>query len=123
MNGIVRILAVTSCVSFAACMRHGGYEPRVEGGDPERGRAAIAELECGACHRIPGVPGAWGQVGPPLDEYSRYVYVAGQAPNVPDVLVRFVRDAPSIAPDTAMPAIEMTEAQAHDIAAYLYSLK
>jgi hypothetical protein len=42
---------------------------------------------------------------------------------VPEVLVRFVRDAPSLAPDTAMPAIDMTDQQASDIAAYLYTLE
>jgi hypothetical protein len=74
------------------------------------------------CHIIPGVRGARGRVGPPLDAYSRRVYVAGKFPNTPQVLVRWIQDAPSLAPRTAMPAIAMPEAQARNMAAYLYTL-
>ncbi|NLG76199.1 MAG: c-type cytochrome [Xanthomonadaceae bacterium] len=119
----MRALSSVVAFAFVACAHEGGYEPVVSGGDAKRGRQAIAELECGACHQIPGVPGAWGRVGPPLAEYRHNVYIAGKHPNVPDVLVRFVRDAPSLAPDTAMPAIEMSDTQARDVAAYLYSLE
>ncbi len=119
---ISRMLA-SSCVWTLLGCSSGGYEPEVHDGDAARGRLAIADLECGACHVIPGIPGAWGHVGPPLADYAHNVYIAGKYPNVPEVLVRFVRDAPSLAPDTAMPAIEMSDAQARDIAAYLYSLK
>lgn len=117
-----RGLMLAAALAVCACT-HGGYEPVVSDGDLERGRQAIAELECGACHVVPGVPGAWGRVGPTLAGFRSSIYIAGQHPNVPDMLVRFVRDAPSLAPDTAMPAIEMSEAQARDIAAYLYSLE
>jgi hypothetical protein len=57
-----------------------------------------------------------------LKDYKKNVYVAGRYPNTPEVLIRFVQDAPSMSPNTAMPAIEMTQAQARDIVAYLYSL-
>lgn len=100
-----------------------GYEPSVANANPKAGQEAIAALECGACHVIPGVPGAWGHVGPALKGYKQNVYVAGRYPNTPEVLIRFVRDAPSMSPDTAMPAIEMTDVQARDIVAYLYSLQ
>lgn len=117
--------AASSIVSLAlaACTHHEGYQPKVVGGDAERGRDALALLECGACHVIPGIPGAHSHVGPPLAEFRRNVYIAGKHPNMPEVLVRFVRDAPSLAPDTAMPAIDMTDQQARDIAAYLYTLE
>ena len=114
-----RAAASIVCLTLAACTHHEGYEPNVVGGDAERGRDAVALLECGACHVIPGVPGAHSHVGPPLAEFRRNVYIAGKHPNMPEVLVRFVRDAPSLAPDTAMPAIDMTDQQARDIAQYL----
>lgn len=122
------VSALSLVASFAVlfllgCAHEGGYEPQVENGDPERGQRAVAALECGACHVIPGVPGAWGRVGPTLAEYRHNVYIAGKHPNTPEVLVQFVRDAPSLAPDTAMPAIEMSEVEARDIAAFLYSLE
>lgn len=105
-----------------ACSRDQGYQPQVPGANPEQGRMALQSHECGVCHVIPGVRGARGRVGPPLDAYSRRVYVAGKFPNTPQVLVRWIQDAPSLAPRTAMPAIAMPEAQARNMAAYLYTL-
>ena len=84
------------------------------------GLVAIQRLECGACHAIPGVPGARGQVGPPLDDYGRRVYIAGKFPRDEALLARWVADAPSLSPGTAMPKIPMSEAEARAIAAFLY---
>jgi cytochrome c2 len=95
---------------------------RVTGGDTQRGRAAIAELQCGACHEIPGVRAARGRTGPPLEGFARRVYVAGKWPNRPNYLLSWLRDPPAMAPRTAMPAIPMDDATARDIAAYLYTL-
>jgi cytochrome c len=94
----------------------------VAGGDPARGRAAMTELGCGACHRIPGVRNARAMVGPPLDDYAQRGYVAGKLPNRPANLVAWLRDPPAISPGTAMPYLGLTEAQARDMAAYLYTL-
>ena len=107
---------------LGACSREPGYEPRVPQGDAKRGRAAIEEFECGACHRIPGVRGSYGYVGPPLDTMRYNVYVAGKFPNTPEVLVRWIVDPPALAPETAMPSVGVSEQQALDIAAYLYSI-
>ncbi len=96
---------------------------RIADGDEERGRAALRQFGCGTCHVIPGITGARGLTGPPLDRYARRVYVAGKWPNNPDVLVRFIVDPPAMAPRTAMPATGVSVAQARDIAAYLYSLE
>ena len=124
MNG--RAKTVLAGVAYACmltgCAREPSYEPTVPNASAEAGRELIAALECGACHVIPGVPGAWSHVGPTLKDYKKNVYVAGRYPNTPEVLIRFVQDAPSMSPNTAMPAIEMTQAQARDIVAYLYSL-
>lgn len=116
------LLLVTVAVS-AGCSREPVYDFFVKGGNVERGRAALVKYECGACHVIPGIPGAVGQVGPPLESYGRHVYIAGKFPNTPEVLVRWIPDAPSMAPETGMPAIAMTEAESRDMAAYLFSLE
>jgi sulfur-oxidizing protein SoxX len=92
-------------------------------GEPAPGAAAIERLKCGACHEIPGVAGAHGQVGPPLAAYGRRVYLAGKFPRDPALLARWVADAPSMAPGTAMPKVEMSADEARDIAAYLSALK
>ena len=92
-------------------------------GDPAAGKAALERYQCGACHTIPGVGGANAQVGPPLTEYGQRVYIAGKFPKEPALLARWIRDAPSLAPQTAMPNVGVTEADARDIAAYLYQLR
>jgi cytochrome c1 len=83
----------------------------------------MQEVGCHACHVIPGVRGPAGLLGPPLAGYSHNIYVAGKFPGTPDVLVRWIRDAPSLAPGTAMPESPVSEAEARDMAAYLYSLE
>ncbi|MFL5155080.1 MAG: hypothetical protein ACJ8C3_19725, partial [Microvirga sp.] len=40
------------------------------GGSPDRGRQVIRRYGCESCHSIPGVMGARGQVGPPLDNIA-----------------------------------------------------
>jgi cytochrome c1 len=119
----LRVCALgTFALLLAACARDQDYRPQVPDADPEQGRLALQAYECGVCHVIPGVRGARGRVGPPLDAYSRRVYLAGKFPNTPRMLVQWIQDAPSLAPQTAMPAIAMTEAQARNMAAYLYTL-
>ena len=76
---------------------------------------------CGSCHRIPGV---WpeGSVGPSLEAFAQQTLIAGRLPNRADVLAEFVRDAPRYAPGTGMPAMPLTQEEARDVAAYLYTL-
>jgi cytochrome c len=93
------------------------------GGDAERGKQAIRQNACPTCHVIPGISEAKGLVGPPLDRFAKRVYVGGVVPNTPDNLVAWIMDPPSIDPLTAMPASGISEAEARDIAAYLYTLR
>ncbi|MDD3837074.1 MAG: c-type cytochrome, partial [Phenylobacterium sp.] len=92
------------------------------GADPARGRRVIEQVGCGACHLIPGVSWPQGRVGPSLDGFGSQALIGGRFPNRPEILARWVRDAPSLAPRTGMPAMPMTEPEARDVAAYLYTL-
>jgi hypothetical protein len=49
-------------------------------------------------------------------------YVAGKFPNTAETLVAWIRDAPAMAPLTAMPDLGVDDRDARDIAAYLYTL-
>jgi cytochrome c1 len=62
-------------------------------------------------------------VGPPLIAFGRRTILAGELPNSPDNLVRWLMNPPSIDPKTAMPNLGLNDTQAHDIAAYLYTLR
>lgn len=92
-------------------------------GDPRLGKSLILRYGCGACHAIPGIPGAQGIVGPPLNDMARRAYLAGLLPNTPANLVRWLENPPAVDPATAMPALGLTKAEARHIAAYLYALK
>lgn len=93
----------------------------VPGGDIARGKAEIEAAGCGACHVIDGVASAHGQVGPALAGVASRSVIGGVLPNTPENMIRWIEDAPSISPETAMPNLGLTAKQARDIAAYLYT--
>lgn len=119
-------LAALVALGVAAC----DTEPRglveqkvVAGGEAQRGRELVVEYGCVACHEIEGVRGVKGRTGPPLRNWSRRQMVAGRIPNAPDNLVRFIRDPQDVAPGIGMPDLDVSERDASDIAAYLYTLR
>ena len=93
----------------------------VQGGDAQRGPAAIAQYGCGSCHVIPGIRGAVGTVGPPLVAFGRRAYIAGEIPNTADHLITWITVPQAIEPGTAMPNLGVDDRSARDIAAYLYA--
>ena len=93
----------------------------VPGGNPERGEVAVRRYGCAACHTLPDVRSALGQVGPDLEDVGTRMFIAGQLPNTPENLIRWIQEPQEIRPETAMPDLGVTEAEARDIAAYLYS--
>lgn len=93
------------------------------GGDAARGAQLINQFRCGACHMIPGIHNARGLVAPPLIYFAERTFIAGEVPNTPDNLVRWIRSPQSIEAGTAMPALGLTDDQARDVAAYLYTLR
>ncbi len=95
---------------------------QVPDGNPQRGWYAIQEHGCPACHTIPGVPGADTQVGPPLTDWASRRYIAGSLVNKPSNLILWIQYPQEIEPGTAMPNIPMTEEDARDIAAFLFTL-
>jgi cytochrome c len=91
------------------------------GGDPARAPDIMRRYGCGGCHTIRGLAGADGQVGPPLTGLIHRVYLGGGANNSPDNLVAWIVSPQTFAPRTAMPATGINQAEARDVAAYLYA--
>ena len=125
----MRLAALPRCGAFLMLAGLlGGCEPSTAtpstslSGDPQAGRAAIERVGCCVRHRIPGVSGARGIVGPSLEGFRQRAYIAGIFPNRLDRLAHWVRSAPELAPNTAMPAMPINEKEARDIAAYLHTL-
>lgn len=112
---------LVSLSSLAAC------SPQPKGrsavGDAERGQAIIARQSCGSCHQIPGIPLADGVVGPPLDHFRSRTMIAGLLPNRPSDLVRWLRAPQSVLPHNGMPDTGLTDEEARNVAAYLYTLQ
>lgn len=109
-------------VSLAACAEKGPDGHQIAGADAKRGLALVENHGCGACHVVPGVAWPQGKVGGPLQGFADRALIAGKLPNRPDVLMRWLRDPPALSPDTAMPATGLTDTEARDVAAYLYTL-
>lgn len=92
-------------------------------GNPERGRIALTQYACNACHVVPGVTGPETYVGRPLEGLGKRRFIAGHVPNTQENLVRWIRDPHAIDPLTAMPVQDVSEADAVDISAYLLTLR
>lgn len=95
----------------------------VPNGDRERGQRLLAQYQCGRCHAIPEVPDAAGRIGPSLAQFARRSYIAGQLPNGPQPLQRWLESPQAMVPGTTMPDLGVSPDDARDIAAYLLSLR
>jgi cytochrome c len=91
--------------------------------DATRGQQLIPRYACNVCHVIPGLEGN-GRLGPALAGVaSRPAISGGHVPNTPENLRKFIQNPASLNPQTAMPPIQMPDADAADIAAFLQTLK
>ena len=94
---------------------------------PEAGRALLFSKGCSSCHAMTGVPAIPGSPVPPdvkVVDVSRAMALAPDlrftrermsATNV----VRWIEGPADVKPDTLMPRIPLTDAQARNIAAYI----
>jgi cytochrome c1 len=92
------------------------------GGDPVNGRDLAHSKGCNGCHDIPGTDGPRGNVGAPLTRFASRVYIAGVLLNTPDNLRQWLLDPPRIEPKTAMPNVGLSDREARDLSAFLYTL-
>jgi cytochrome c1 len=118
------IAGLGAALVVAGCSHPGTAQPPAEShqGDPAHGKALISQYGCGSCHVIPGVDGADGLVGPPLTQFGKRSYIAGELPNNASNLQRWIVDPPAVEPGTAMPDLGVSPIDARDIAAYLLTL-
>ena len=126
-NRSIRLSALLCALAGLLCGCAGGRANRADsaavGGSPRPGKQVIAQYKCGTCHTIPGIPHAHGVFGPPLNFLGRRTMLAGNLPNTPANLVRWVMSPQSLKPGTAMPDLGLDEQQARDAAAYLETLR
>jgi cytochrome c len=119
-------LFAAGCVVLAGCYDQMADYTAVHAlshGDAGRGARLIAQYGCGGCHIVPGISGAEGLVGPPLNKMARRVYIAGLLRNSPENLAAWIENPQAIVPGNAMPTMGIDHEQAQDIVAYLYTLR
>lgn len=90
-------------------------------GNAEAGERAFARYGCGACHVIPGISGAQGQVGPDLATFGQRTLIAGSFENDPATLTRWLMHPQAMRPGSGMPEMGVTQRDARNMAAYLYA--
>lgn len=127
-GAVLVIIALITTGLFAGCTNRlnatvalAAQERPVPDGDPEQGKQALARYGCGACHTVAGVPGARGLVGPPLTGIGERAYIAGVLANTPNNMVIWIMNPQVIVPGNAMPNLDVSEADARDMVAYLYT--
>ncbi len=115
------VVAIALFLSACSGEVNGVPEPRpASRSSIEAGRQLIIKYGCGTCHSIPGVPGANGTIGPPLDHFYKQMYIAGRLTNTEDNLIKWIQNPQQINPGDAMPNMGVTDSDARSIAAYLY---
>jgi len=115
-------LALAVMALVGAC-DSGVRPPPPPEGDAARGRVLLHSYGCGYCHRIPGVHDARGDIGPPLEDMRRRVYLGGSLPNTPPQMAQWIRFPQSYRPGTPMPDLGVRADEARDMVAYLYRLR
>lgn len=122
MRGRLTAYLTPLLVLVAACQPPAGERHAMPDADPAAGLAVIERVGCGSCHDIPGLRWPRGRLGPSLVGFADQGLIAGRLPNRPAVLAAYVRNAPALTPGTTMPAMPLSEREARDVAAYLYTL-
>jgi cytochrome c2 len=120
----LRRLSLVGSLALLAC----GQDPQrlaeqISGGSVARGRAAFDRYGCGTCHELQGKANAQGHVGPALHDFALQQALPGGLPNTPDALVRWLREPRTVEPRTTMPNLGVTERDARDLAAFLYTIR
>jgi cytochrome c2 len=116
------VLLTTSCSTW------GQDDPspaahRLTGGSAERGRRAVLHYGCHACHEIPGVPGARATIGPSLKGIASRSTLAGHYATSTSAMLTWIQHPQEMLPGNVMPDMGVSEADARDLTAYLFTLR
>ena len=108
--------------AIASCGRDVNAAP-TRAPDGARGKQALYQYACSACHTIPGVTSSSPNVGPPLGGIASRTLIAGTLSNTQSNMVLWLRSPNEVKPHTAMPNLRVTREDAADMAAYLATLR
>lgn len=124
---MIRAATIVSALMTIACADADGHGFQavvvIPGANIQLGKQLVTSHNCVACHTIADLDGATGTVGPQLTGFANRALIAGELPNEPDNLVRWIMNPSAVEPRTVMPSMGLTPDEARDIAGYLYTLK
>ena len=90
------------------------------GGNPDNAMQSIVRYGCAACHAISGAQVPGGLAAQSLAGIRDRIYLGGSVNNTPDNLVRWIVNPKQFDARTGMPITGISDAEARDVAAYLY---
>ena len=122
-RALALLASLLAGIGCSACDAGPVVRPAGTAAELKRGQRLLEQYQCGSCHAIPGVAAARGVQGPSLEAFGRRSYIAGQVPNGPDSLVRWIVAPQALVPGTLMPSMGVSPADARFMAAYLESLR
>lgn len=118
------VLMACAGLLLAACSEAQSEQPVPNfDGNAKRGALLIHKYGCGGCHLIPKIQNADGNVGPPLIRIGTRTYIAGLLQNSPENMATFIQRPQQAIPGGAMPDMNVSPQDAHDLTAFLYTLK
>ncbi len=112
----------SSQCSFSPRWPAAGRRSKTAAAMPIAGRQLVTKYGCDTCHVIPGVKGTQGMVGPSLQHIASRQIIASKF-RTPQTMMRWIQNPQSFDPQTSMPNMNVTPADARDITAYLFTLK
>ena len=118
-----RTLILLLLCAFACKREHHSPAKAQPLGNPARGRLLIEHFSCTACHVIPGIEGPRGMIGPSLQSIGTRTHIGGKVENTPATMARWIQNPQAFDPGNPMPALGINDADARDIAEYLFTLK
>jgi cytochrome c1 len=119
----VALIGAATIAGAGAVKERGRQKERaieMTGGNPDKAMQAIVRYGCAACHNIPDAQMPGGLAAPPLSDVTKRIYLGGRVNNTPDNLVRWIVNPKQFDPKTGMPITGIGDAEARDVAAYLY---
>jgi cytochrome c len=128
---VKRVSLLLTIAILAACNRSETAVPQTTvsapppaAGNADRGKQVAVQFGCGVCHVIPGLEGAEGALGPSLAGVaSRPAISEGVVQNTPANMTKYILSPASMNPQSRMPPMGVSPAEAEDITAFLMTLK
>lgn len=119
----IKLLLLLAALSLSCSDAERRKPPLAASGDPTSAKRLIEKYTCTSCHRMPGLDGDHGSLGPSLEGIASRPTFAGGVPNNRETITSYLQDPQSVHPQTTMPALGINPDEAREITAYLFTLK